>query len=153
MQASSVAWIFERSVSWSLGNLVPRKSTIYLSTLGTEVTSRSGLGCSLNRAPRSSLVRQRQRYFSRYTLTGLAWNCNGPFLNLHLLTQKGQSLLLPRGSLGNHQVLLAWLHSALLKMKGQMAASLTSSQTHLPDPDLYMLRRGNESKSYSHFVG
>ena len=44
---------------------------MYLSTLGTVHTSTSGLGCSLNRASLSSLVRQRLTCLERYVDTDL----------------------------------------------------------------------------------
>ena len=66
MQASTAVWIFVSSASRSLGNFLPRKSDMYLSTLGARVASTSGLGCSLNRASLSSLVRQCLRCLLRY---------------------------------------------------------------------------------------
>ena len=42
VQASTAVWIFISSVSCSLGNFLPRKSDMYLSTLGARVASRSG---------------------------------------------------------------------------------------------------------------
>ena len=53
------------------GNCFPRYSDMYLSTLGTVHTLASGLGCSLNSASRSSLVRQRLRCLERYADTDL----------------------------------------------------------------------------------
>lgn len=66
IQARTAVWIFMSSASCSLGNFFPRKSDMYLSTSGARVTSRSGLGCSLNRASLSSFVRHRLRCLSRY---------------------------------------------------------------------------------------
>ena len=61
------AWIFVSCASFCF----PRYSAMYLSTLGTVHTSASGLGCSLNRASRSSLVRHRLRCLQRYVSTDL----------------------------------------------------------------------------------
>ena len=69
--AKIAAWIFVSCASLSLGNCFPRYSVMYLSTLGTVHTSASGLGCSLNRASRSSLVRHRLRCLERYVSTDL----------------------------------------------------------------------------------
>ena len=68
--AKIAAWIFVSCASPSLGKF-PRYSAMYLSTLGTVHTSASGLGCSLNRASRSSLVRHRLRCLERYVSTDL----------------------------------------------------------------------------------
>lgn len=58
--------IFASSESRSLGMRFPRNSDMYLSIFGGTQESRSGLGCSLNRASLSSLVRQRFICLSRY---------------------------------------------------------------------------------------
>ena len=69
--AKIAAWIFVSCALPSLGNCFPRCSAMYLSTLGTVHTSASGLGCSLNRASRSSLVRHHLRCLERYVSTDL----------------------------------------------------------------------------------
>ena len=69
--AKIAVWILVSCALPSLGNCFPRYSVIYLSTLGTVHTSASGLGCSLNRASRSSLVRHRLRCLERYVSTDL----------------------------------------------------------------------------------
>lgn len=66
MQAKIAVWTFASSVSRSLGNFFPKNSEMYLSTFGAIVTSKSGLGCSLKRASRSSLGRQCLRCRSKY---------------------------------------------------------------------------------------
>ena len=68
--ASTAACILMSSASRSLGIRLPRKSVIYLSTLGTTHTAVSGCGCSLNKASLSCFDRQCLKCFSKYFTIG-----------------------------------------------------------------------------------
>ena len=68
--AGTAACILMSSVSRSLGIRLPRKSVIYLSTLGTTHTAVSGCGCSLNRASLSCFDRQCLKCFYKYFTIG-----------------------------------------------------------------------------------